>query len=239
MIDAAMSDALNRIDARAQDVRHAYQGGFEPLERDTVAGAPYVEPSMDALSVVAPEGGYFVVADPVGAAAYSRDGQFSLADGVLRARDGAPALGFNARGGSLGPLRLDSVDRALGRVASARIESDGSVCYTRATIDPRTGKRRMERVSIGRIALARFPVGTLPVRIDPTHVGAPRGVSPHVGSPGDGNFPMLLTHARDMGRLDMLGGLARLQEAYLSFEALKAAREADDGVTKTTLGLLK
>ena len=239
MIDATMSDALSRIDARAQDVRHAYQGGFEPQARDTAAGAPQVEPSMDALSVVAPEGGYFVVADAVGVASYSRAGQFSLADGVLRAQDGAPALGFSTQGGGLGQLRLDPVDRALGRVANARIESDGSVCYTRATIDPRTGKQRIERVSIGRVALARFPVGTLPVRLDPMHMGAPRGVAPHVGAPGDGNFPMLLTNARDMGRLDMFGGLARLQEAYLSFEALKAAREANDGVTKTAMGLLK
>jgi flagellar basal body rod protein FlgG len=239
MIDAMMSDALNRIAMRAQDVQHAYQGGFEPQARDVVASSPQVEPSMDGLSVVAPDGGYFVTADAAGAPLYTRAGGFSLNDGVLRMQDGSPILGFSKQGGSLEQLRLDRVDRALGRVSDARIEADGSVCYTRASIDPRTGSRHSERVSIGRIALARFPLGTAPIRMDSMHVQAPRGVVPHVGSPGDGAFPALLTHARDAGRLDMLGGLARLQEAYLSFEALQAARNANDGVAKTTMGLLK
>jgi len=239
MIDATMSDALHRIEVRAQDVQHAYQGGFEPQARDVVAGTSQVEPSMDGLSVVAPEGGYFVVGDIAGAPSYSRAGGFSLHDGVLRAGDGSPVLGFSMQGGAIGPLSLDRVDHALGRIADERIEKDGSVCYSRVAVDPRTGNRRIERVSIGRIALARFPVGTLPIRIDPTHVQAPRGIVPHVGIPGDGNFPMLLTHARDTGRLDLLNGLGRLQEAYLSFEALKTARNAEGENVKTSMGLLK
>jgi len=40
MIDAAMSEALRRIDMRAQDVRYAYQGGFEPLASDVAAESP-------------------------------------------------------------------------------------------------------------------------------------------------------------------------------------------------------
>jgi hypothetical protein len=239
MIDATMSDALHRIETRAQDVRHAYQGGFEPQVRDVVAETPQVEPSMDGLSVVAPEGGYFVVADNAGVLSYSRAGGFSLHDGTLRTGDGLPVLGFLQHGGALGPLSLDRVDRALGRVVDEHMEKDGSVCYSRAAVDPRTGNRRIERVAIGRIALARFPVGTVPIRIDSTHVRAPRGIVPHVGTPGDGNFPMLLTHARDTGRLDLLSGLSRLQEAYLSFEALKAARDADGKNVKITMDLLK
>jgi len=133
---------------------------------------------------------------------------------------------------------MNPVDEALGQVAEERIENDGSVCYMRATLDPRTGKRRTELVMIGRVALARFPAGTQALRIDSVHVRAPRGVVPHIGMPADGNFPMVLPHARDVGKLDLLSGLGRLQEAYLSFEALKSARVAENANVKTTMGCL-
>jgi hypothetical protein len=240
VIDASMSDALGRIAARAQDVLHAYQGGFEPAAHDvTSSGKPAFEASVDPLSVVAPESAYFVVGGSGGAQEYSRDGAFTFTDGTLRSGDGSVVLGTTSRSASLGPLTIDPVDRALGQISDERIEGDGSVCYTRVSVDPRTGARRTDRITVGRLALARFPAGTLPVRLDPTHLGAPRGVTPHIGSAADGNFAMLTTHARDLGRLDLVAGLARLQEAYLSFEALRAAGTARGSVTKTTMDLVK
>jgi hypothetical protein len=240
MIEASMSDALGRIAARAQDVLHAYEGGFEPGASDvTLAGQPAPAASLDPLSVVAPQGTYFVVNGAAGTMQYTRDGAFSFADGTLRTSSGSVVLGTGPRGGGLRPLAIDPVDRALGQVSDARIEPDGSVCYTRVSVDPRTGARRTDRITVGRIALARFPAGTLPVRLDPTHVGAPRDVTPHIGAPADGNFAMLTTNARDLGRLDLVAGLARLQEAYLSFEALRAAGSARGSVDKTTMDLVK
>jgi hypothetical protein len=240
MIDGALGDALERIESRAQDVRQAYQSGFEPRNGDVgIGGTRQAVPSMDPLTVAAPAGCYFVVDGVGGTPRYSHDGAFSLRDGVLNASDGTPVLGFSGQGAKLDNLRINAVDIALGNVADVRVESNGGVWYTRAVVDPRTGLQRNESVVVGRVALARFPAGTLPFRLDATHVSAPRGVSPHVGEPGDGNFPMLLTHVRDIGGVSIFTGLQRLEEAYLSFEALRAAGVADDGVAKTTMGLLK
>jgi flagellar basal body rod protein FlgG len=237
-MDVRMSDALARVIQRGEDVAHAYQSGFEP--RGVGAnGAARVEPSEDPLSAAAPEGTYFVFGDEKGAVRYSRNGAFSIRDGILRSEGGLRVLGFTSHGAGLEPMGVDPVDMSLGRVQNARIERDGNISYTRGLIDPRTGQRLSERVSLGRIALARFPAGTLPVRLDLTHVQAPSGVTPHVGAPADGNFAMLITNARDVGRLDVLAGLSRLQEAYVSLEALKSARNADDSVVKTAMDLHK
>ncbi|MGB8204596.1 MAG: hypothetical protein WCE83_07950, partial [Candidatus Baltobacteraceae bacterium] len=128
---------------------------------------------------------------------------------------------------------------ALGRVADPRIGADGTVSYPRTTVDPRGGERRSERVALGRLALARLPAGTQPVRLDATHVAAPAGVPVFVGVPADGTFAPLTTNARDRGRIDPAAGLQRLQEAYLAFEALQAEHMARLGTEKTTLDLLK
>lgn len=87
--------------------------------------------------------------------------------------------------------------------------------------------------------LARLPAGTLPERVDVTHVRAPRGVMPLVGHPSDGNFAALTLHARDLGRLNVVAGLQRLAEAYLSLEALLSAHHARGGTDKTTMDLVK
>ena len=235
-----MSDALGRISARAREVLHAYEPGFAPEATDVrIAGKAPVESSADALSVVAPEGTYFVVNDGHGGSRYTRDGTFSFAESILRTRNGDAVFGFGGSDGKLRAIAQNAVDRALGASSGERIDADGSVSYLRATLDPRSGRRREERVVLGRIALARFPAGTLPLRMDATHVQAPRGVTPHLGRPGDGNFAGLAVHARDLGQLDLMAGLARLQEAYLSFEALRAAYTAHQSVSKTTMELLK
>jgi flagellar basal body rod protein FlgG len=241
VIDPAVADAFARIGARQQDLLDAFRPGFEPRANDAAARAPQRVPSLDPLSVVAPEGAYFVSAGPDGKVRLSRDGSFRFAGGELRAADGALALGFplGERRGAPVPLRVDPVDAALGRVADPRISADGTVSYLRTTVDPRGAERRSERVALGRLVLARLPAGTQPVRLDATHVAAPAGVAPLAGVPADGTFPPLVTNASDLGRVDPAAGLQRLQEAYLAFEALQAAHRARGGTEQTTLDLVK
>ena len=238
MIDPNVAGAFARIDARRRDALGAYEPGFEP-EISDVAGRTGVQPSASALSVVAPEGAYFAVADGAGMS-FSRAGSFVLANGDLRSGDDRLVLGF-AFGNrtAVVPMRVDPIDSALGRVRDARIEPDGTFAYTRTTIEPRTGERRAERVAIGRVALARFPAGTQPERVDATHVRAPHGVAAQFGMPTDGRFAALRPHARDLGRVDVLAGLERMREAYDDLDAVRAAAKAHASVDRTTMDLLK
>jgi len=241
MLGAPFADALDRIGSRAQDLRDAYRPGATPLHDDVRTGGA-AAPSTDPLSATAPPGAWFVVVAAGGERAYTRDGVLHVDDGVLRNADGDAVLGYpdgDARGAVPVPLRVPETDRVLGRAADAVIESDGTVAYTRAAIDPRTGRRRLERVALGRVALARFPAGSAPERVDATHAGAPVGVVPHLGTPGDGTFPPLAPRSRDAGAVDVQTGLQRLNEAYLAFEALGAAQRARFGVERTTLDLVK
>ena len=241
MIGASPLDAYERVLSRAQDLRDAFRAGVTPINAD-VRTAPNVVPSSDPLSVVPPPGAWFVTRGADGARAYERDGALSLESGVLRTRSGADVLGYpggEARGAIPVPLRVPETDRALGRGAGARIEADGTVAYTRAAIDPRTGARNEERVVLGRVALARFPAGTQPVRLDGDRVAAPKNVVPHYGTPGDGTFAPLATASRDAGSIDVAAGVARLDEAYRAFEALGAAVHASARVQKTAVDLVK
>ena len=211
MIPAATAEALSRIQARAQDVLRAYTPGGFALANDVNLNARAPERSGDPLSVAAPANAYFVVQSPSGSRAYTRDGGFVLDRGALRGSDGAALLGYpngDARGALAVPLMLQQKDVALGRCANVRIESDGTVSYTRPAIDPRTSERSVERVTVGKVALARFPAGTQPVRLDECHVGAPHGIIPHVGTPADGTFAGLATYARDTGAIDIDTSLA-------------------------------
>jgi hypothetical protein len=240
MIDPTLSNAFARLAARERDVVHAFEPGFEPEMAD-VAGHPGAQPTADPLSVVAPEGTYFVAAGDGTSVTLSRAGSFAVSDGELRfAGDRRAVLGFAAgRPGTLVPLRVDPYDAATGGATDARIDVDGTFAYTRATIDPRTGERRSERVTIGRVALARLPAGTQPERVDATHVRAPHGVSPLVGAPADGRFAALATHARDLGRVDVLAGLERMREAYDDLGAIRASVVARRSVERSTMDLLK
>jgi len=234
---AHIADALARIEARAEDVRHIFEGGFEPGE--TRALDRSVVPLLDPLSVVAPDGTYFTSAIGEGRLAFTRDGAFTFADGALRGRDGALILGFRDGTKKPVPLRADPLDVALGRISGAHIEPDGSLAYERSSVDPRSGERRLERVVVGRIALARFPAGTQPLRRDPTHVVAPPGVEATIGPAGGNGFGPLTIFARELGRLNPLAALDRLEEAYLAFDALRATRMADGGLERTALDLVK
>jgi len=241
MLNASPVDAYDRIASRAQDVRDVFRAGAVPLN-DDVRTVPAVAPSLDPLSVTPPAGAWLVTRGNDGIRSYERGGALSLDDGVLRTRDGAEVLGYprgDARGAVPVPLRVPPVDAALGRAAEARIDADGTVAYTRTAIDPRTGARSAERVMLGRIALARFPAGTHPQRLDAVRVAAPAGVAPHLGTPADGRFPAVATFSRDTGTIDLAASVAKLDEAYRAFEAIGAAVRTQSSVTKTTVDLVK
>jgi hypothetical protein len=237
MINPAIADALARIRRMQDDLQQAYVPGFEPQSLEFSASQrPF--PEDDPLSVAAPPGTYFVVGPP-GAPGFTRDGSFELVDGALRTRSGQAVLGVGPRGGPLVPIRVDDVDRALARIRDPRIGSDGKLTYTRSMVDPRSGERRTESVVSATVALARFPAGTIPVRVDATRVQAPRGVSPHVGVPGDGHLGPLATYSRDGGRMDFVDGLERLADAYQLLEAIRASGKAHGNAEKAAMDLLK
>ena len=243
MIASPALAALDRIAARAQDLRDAFRGGAEPRHAD-VRGESRLFPSADPLSVAAPPGTWFLTRGPGGAAVYTRDGSFTIVDGVLRTGSGAAVLGFagqtaGARGALPEPLRLPDADRALGRCDAVRIESDGSLAYARTAIDPRSGERSTERIVVGRVALARFPAGTQPLRINAAESAAPEGVVPHIGTAADGTFSSLASHTRDAGALDIDAAVRALSEAYIAFDALHAAQRARGGTDRTAMDLVK
>jgi hypothetical protein len=239
MIDSAISAGLERIAARERDVRGAYEPGFTPESTDATRASRITRDDRP-LSVAAPEGAFFATAGNDGALRFTRDGAFALHDGTLTDRTGAPALGFSVGDRSrVTPLRVDPYDLALGRASGAHVDADGTFAYTRTSIDPRSGERRAERVVVGRVALARFPAGTLPVRLDGSSVAAPTGIAPQFGVPADGNFAPLHAHARDLGRMDVIVGIEKMREAYENFEALRAANHIRGSFAKTTMDLLK
>jgi flagellar basal body rod protein FlgG len=239
MLATSALDALQRIADRANDVLSAYGPGAFPLHAD-VATAHAPLPSADPLSVAAPPGAWFVTSDAGGARTYTRAGTFALgADGTLRAPDGSAVLGTTADGSAPGPLRVPELDRVLGRVAGARLAADGTLSYARSAIDPRTRERADETVVVGRVALARFPAGSLPQRLDATRFAGVAGVVPHLGAPADGTFPALATFARDAGNVDLDAGLQKLTEAYVAFSALQAVHTAEGAGGKVVMDLVK
>ena len=240
MLAPASLDALKRIADRANDVLAAFTPGAMPRFGD-VNGTSAPLPFDDPLSVAAPPGTWFVTLDERGARTYSRAGSFHIgADGTLQTVDGARVMGTAPNGtGVLAPLRLPEPDRTLGRCAGVHLEDDGVLAYTRTSIDPRTRERSDERTAVGRVALARFPAGSNPQRIDATHFGAVAGVVPHLGVPAAGGFDALATHVRDAGNVDIDTGLQRLTEAYVAFSALQAAHKAQGAGSKVVMDLLK
>jgi flagellar basal body rod protein FlgG len=228
MLTAATARALADIAARASDVLHAYDPSYVPLFGDALTKGAVLG-DADPLAVVAPDGDYFIVDDPSGKRRYTRDGAFRFVDGRLRNEEG-DVLGFPPHGTVPQALCGDPVDVALGRPLDVRIEADGSVTYTRSVTDPRTMQRVAQRVVIGTLALARFPAGTNPLHST---------VNPHLGRPGSPGFGTLTTRARAIGSVDMNLGLAKLQEAYLAFNALQAAEKARRGLDRGAMDLVK
>jgi hypothetical protein len=220
----------------------AYTAGGFALDNGVNTAHRAPERASDPLSVVAPANAYFVTQGAHGVRTFTRDGGFALVDGVLRGTDGGAVLGYRAgatHGALPEPLALPATDVALGRCSNARVESDGAVSYTRTTIDPRTGERGVERLTVGTLALARFPAGTQPLRVDDRHVAAPAGIPPLLGTPADGTFGGLATYARDTGLVDVDTSLEKLADAYRSFAALAAANKARGTTEQTAMDLLK
>jgi flagellar basal body rod protein FlgG len=237
-LNAAMSAALDRITERAADVRRSFTPGAVPQRDDVLTGAGASDFTLDPLTVSAPEHAYFITADDRGRPAYTRDGAFSLRDGTLVDGEGRPVLGVTQTGAEPAELRVDAVDEALRRVRDPQVERDGSLVYRRETIDPRTGARESQRVTVGRVALARFPSGTR-LHGDGEEMRPPDGVTAEVGLPGDGHFAPVVPMQRDRSRVDIDESLIRLKDAYLTFDALQAAEAAKAHLGKTVTDLVK
>jgi flagellar basal body rod protein FlgG len=235
-LSASLSDALDRIADRASDVRRAFVPGARPENGDVASGGAPPEFTLDPLSVAAPDGAYFVLSN-AGRTVYSQDGSFTVRDGVLTDERGDAVLGIRSPGDPLEAVRVDPVDAALGRFADVRIDEDGTLSYSRVTIDPRTGTRGTRRVAAGRIALARFPAGTK--LAGGSVFGAPAGIVPHTGVPGDGAFDRVTPNRRARSGVDLDVSLARLKDAYVAFDALQAAESAKGRLGKTAMDLLK
>lgn len=238
LISNAAARALDEVAVRERDVLQAYAPGAAPVHTD-VAKPPAARPVLDPLCVAPPADAYFVTSDERGRMLFTRDGDFRLRDGALVDAQGQPMLGFSHDGAPLRPLQADAVDAALGYLKTARVEPDGTLTYERSTIDPRTGRRELQRAVVGRLALARFAPGTKFQAVDPQHVAAPLGITPHIGHAGDGNFGAVTAFARESSGIDLDLGLQRLQEAYLALDAIRAAGKAQGTLEKTAMDLLK
>ncbi|HEV7180558.1 MAG TPA: hypothetical protein VGN11_11855 [Candidatus Baltobacteraceae bacterium] len=237
-VNAATANALDYIAERASDVYKAYTPGARPSYGDVETERDAAVPVLDPLSVAPPADAYFVTAGERGRRSYTQNGTLAVAGGTVTAA-GAPVLGVTAPGGALAELHIDPVDLALGRATNVHVEADGSVAYMRSSVDPRSGARESERVTIGRLALARFPAGTKLQSAGADRAVAPAGVLPHVGSPGDGNFAPVAPLHREQSRVNLDESLNRLEDAYLAFDALAAAHKAQGSLGKTAMDLLK
>ena len=239
LLNAAMSDALDRIADRAADVRRAFTPGAQPRNDDVAGAGDRFDFTLDPLSVAPPEHAYFITLDRFGRTAYTRDGTLAVVGGRVVDSQGMPVLGRRAPGEPLAELRVDDVDAALGRASNVRIEADGTVAYSREAIDPRTGKHVNANVIAGRIGLARFPAATRLDSADGRSFAAPPGVAPHTGFAGDGTFETLVPNRRTHSRVDLDLSLRRLKEAYTAFDALAAAQAAKGRLDKAAMDVVK
>lgn len=238
-LSSSLSAALDHIAERTADVRRAFTPGAVPQHDDVATPGTSSDVTVDPLAVVAPDGAYFETNDDEGRRSYTRDGAFTIHAGKLTDAGGRAILGTRAPGGALGELTIDRVDDALGRIRDLHIERDGSLVYGREVVDPRSGTKEPQRVVVGRIAHVRFPAGTKLETNDGTYCVPPAGVIPASGLPADGTFASLLPMHRERSRIDVDESLIRLKDAYLAFDALRAAETAKAHVGKTTMDLLK
>lgn len=234
-----LTGALDRIAERAADVRRAYTPGAVPKYDDVASTGIISDFTLDPLSVVAPEGCYFVSGDDHGRRSYTRDGAFAVRSGRLVNAEGLPIFGLRQGSTALSELHVDPIDEALAHVRDIAVERDGTLAYRREYLDPRTGNRELQRVVVGRVALARFPAGSRPTTGDGSSCSAPENVAAQIGTPEANGFPPLEPMRRERGRIDVDQSIARLKDAYLAFDALQAAEAAKAHLGKTTMDLLK
>lgn len=238
-INTATERSLDLISQRAADVYKAFTPGALPGHADVETNAPQSRAVLDPLAVSAPGNDYFMTFDERGRTTYTRDGQMRLVNGTFVGSNGRPMLGYSGDASAAAELKIDPVDDALGRIRNVRVEADGTVAYDRRTVDPRSGLAQMQRISIGRLALARFPAATkLTNAADGTVTPSP-GVVPHLGRPADGNFGTLAPMRRDESRIDLNRSLERLHDAYVAFDALQAVHKAQGQTGKVAMDLLK
>lgn len=238
LISDSTARAFENVAARQRDLMQAFTPGAIPQHGD-VAAPERSDFTLDPLSVSLPADAYFMSRDDNGRMLFTRNGSLAIRNGALVDQNGRAILGRVNNGGALVPLHIDRVDGALGFSQGAQIQADGEVTYERMTIDPRTAQREPQRISMGRVALARFPAGTRLPSADGSYALAPTGIAPHIGTPSDGSFAPLQTFARQRSGIDIDLGLERLEEAYTALDALRAAGDAQGNVQKTTMDLLK
>jgi hypothetical protein len=238
-MNLGIANAIENVDRRAEDLRMVFIGGAQPNFSDALR-PERAELTNDPLSVALPSDAYFVAGDGA-RPAYTRDGALAVRDGVLESSDGTPVLGFVEGDASGVPrvLEIEKNDVLLGRAQDIRVEPDGVFGYARSVFDPKTGQSSVERVVVGRVALARFPAGTRLERINATHVHAPTSTIPFVGSPNDGSFLPIETQRRALGRLDADVAVSRLQDAYLAMRALGTIERSQNAFARGAFDLLK
>lgn len=239
MLNASIARALESVERRGEDLRMVFSGGAQPNYTDAVR-AERQDVTADPLSVVLPADALLISGDP-NRPWYTRDGALHVREGVLCDSSGTQILGFRS-GDSSGipqPLAIEKNDVLLGRMQDLRMEPDGIFGYARTVVDPKTVETKIERVVVGRVALARFPAGTQLERIDATHARAPAQLVPFVGTPNDGNFSSLYTGRRAVGRLDPDAVVVRLQDAYMAMRALGAEERTRNAMIHGALDLVK
>lgn len=238
-MNLGIANAIEDVERRAEDLRMVFTGGAQPNFQDALR-PEQAELTNNPLSVALPPDAYFVAGDAA-RPSYTRDGALEVRDGVLSSSDGTPILGFVDGDSSGVPrvLQIDKNDALLGRAQDIRVEPDGVFGYARSMLDPKTGESRVERVVVGRVALARFPAGTRLERIDATHVSAPAHVVPLIGSPNDGTFVSIETQRRALGRLDSDAAVSRLQDAYLAMRALGVIARSQNAFARGAFDLVK
>ncbi|MBV8373095.1 MAG: hypothetical protein JOY69_07520 [Candidatus Eremiobacteraeota bacterium] len=238
-LNPALTAALDRITERAADVRRAFVPGAIAQHGDVAMARDRFDFTLDPLSVAPPETAYFLTTDAHGRTAYTRDGSFSVRDGTLVDSSGCAVLARRAPGEPLGELKIDPIDASLGRTSNLRLLPDGTLVYSRAAVDPRSGKRQSGDVAVGRLALAHFPAGTKLDSTDGRSFYAPPGITPRVGVAGDKEFGSLTPMQRSRSRIDLDASLIRLKEAYVAFDALAAAESAKDRFSKAAMDVVK
>lgn len=238
MVDAAVSATYERVASRERDVRRAFFPGAVAENADVPASNDGARPVFDPLSVALPQNAYVITVDAAGKRSYTRDGAFHVSDGTLVDANGNAIEGYVNPQASLSALQIRSIDVRLDRVKNLRLEADGKLTYARAAIDPRSGANVEQRVTVGRIALARFPAGSALQSIDGIHVTSDT-VAPHIGMPNDGSFSLLETQRLTKSHIDIDASLIKLQESYLAFDALRAAKQVHASTQKTATDLIK
>lgn len=256
MIDSVQVHFLNSFGIEGDDLQNSFTSGFIPADPQIRSAHARTAPSLNPLSAVAPDEAFFVGTDVHGRRFYSRNGDFRLAEGRLQTENGSTVMGYAPGGTTLVPLQIDPKDVALGRAASAQIETDGSLTYTRPLINGKTGEKQSERVVVGRVALARFAAGTDVPRLiqsqqaaypvgsdsdskDGVHFTAPAGLAPTIGKPNELGFRPLQTHRVDRGNLNMALAVKKLSDEYMEYAAFKTAGDAKGKNESEVLALLK